>query len=263
MCDRTPGFENTGKTPLLLAVYCRLGEVVEALCRRGVDTSIGCPLWAALESEQEDTASVLVSHGADTDCWSPGPEGYLQTLLHRAIDDNQQDIAQFLIRSGCDLNAPKRPGPGGAGGEEARNNCTPLHLCCEWGLEQVVQTLVEHGANVNARDSDGKTPIHIAVQNQHTQIISLLLCHPNIDLSLRDKKGMSPFATALTVRNNKAAEAILERLPTAAEQFDNKGRNFLHMAIQKNDMESILFLLSIQVNLLSVSVLDQLLGRKN
>ena len=89
--------------------------------------------------------------------------------------------------------------------------------------------------------------MHIAIQNQHSQIISLLLCHPNIDLSIRDKKGLSPFATALTVRNNKAAQSILERLPTAAEQFDNKGRNFLHMAIQKGDMESILFLLTIQV----------------
>lgn len=111
----------------------------------------------------------------------------------------------------------------------------------------MVQTLIEHGANVNARDAEGKTPVHIAIINQHPQIISLLLCHPNINLSLRDKKGQSPFATALVVRNNKAAQAILERLPSAAEQFDNKGRNFLHTAIQKNDMESILFLLSIQV----------------
>lgn len=110
-----------------------------------------------------------------------------------------------------------------------------------------MQTLVEHGANVNARDAEGKSPIHIAIQNQHFQIISLLLCHPNIDLTLRDKKGLSPFATALTVRNNKAAQAILDKQPRAAEQFDNKGRNFLHMAIQNNDMENILFLLSIQV----------------
>ncbi|XP_015593022.1 rabankyrin-5 isoform X2 [Cephus cinctus] len=237
-----------GETPLQLCVHCRLGEVVEALCRRGVDTSIGCPLWDALDSDQEDTASILVAHGADTDCWGPGPDGSQQTLLHRAIDDNKEDIAQFLIRSGCSLNTPRRPGPDGSGGEEARDNCTPLHLCCQWGLEQVVQTLVEHGANVNARDSEGKTPVHVAIQNQHAQIISLLLCHPNIDLSLRDKRGMSPFATALTVRNHKAAQAILERLPTAAEQFDNKGRNFLHMAIQKGDLESVLFLLSIQVN---------------
>ncbi|KAK0087935.1 hypothetical protein PV325_013711 [Microctonus aethiopoides] len=237
-----------GETPLQLSVHCRLGEVVEALCRRGADTSTGCPLWDALDSDQEDTASILVTHGADTDCWTTGPDGCLQTLLHRAIDDNKEEIAQFLIRSGCDLNAPRRPGANGEGGEEAHDNCAPLHLCCQWGLEQVVQTLVEHGANVNARDAEGKTPIHIAIQNQHTQIISLLLCHPSLDLSLRDKKGLSPFATALTVRNNKAAQAILERLPTAAEQFDNKGRNFLHMAIQKDDMESILFLLSIQVD---------------
>jgi hypothetical protein len=37
-------------------------------------------------------------------------------------------------------------------------------------------------------------------------------------LSLRDKSGLSPFATALTFRNNKAAQAILDKLPSAAEQ---------------------------------------------
>ncbi|XP_054012865.1 rabankyrin-5 isoform X2 [Hylaeus anthracinus] len=237
-----------GETPLQLSVHCRLGEVVEALCKRGADTSVGCPLWDALDSDQEDIASILVKYGADTDCWSPGPDGCQQTLLHRAIDDNKEDVAQFLIRSGCDLNAPRRPGSDGRGGDEARDECTPLHLCCQWGLEQVVQTLIEHGADVNARDAEGKTPVHVAIQNQHSQIISLLLCHPSIDLNKRDKKGLTPFATALTFRNNKAAQAILERLPKAAEQYDNKGRNFLHTAIQKNDMESILFLLSIQVD---------------
>ncbi|XP_017884422.1 rabankyrin-5 [Ceratina calcarata] len=237
-----------GETPLQLSVHCRLGEVVEALCKRGVDTSIGCALWDALDSDQEDVASILVKYGADTDCWGPGPDDCQQTLLHRAINYNKEDIAQFLIRSGCDLNTPRKPGPNGSGGEEARDECTPLHLCCQWGLEQVVQTLIEHGANVNARDFEGKTPIHVAIQNQHSPIISLLLCHPNIDLTKRDKKGLTPFATALTYRNNKAAQAILERLPKAAEQYDNKGRNFLHTAIQKNDMESILFLLSIQVD---------------
>ncbi|CAL7948855.1 unnamed protein product [Xylocopa violacea] len=237
-----------GETPLQLSVHCRLGEVVEALCKRGVDTSIGCPLWDALDSDQEDVASILVKYGADTDCWGPGPDGCQQTLLHRAIDHNKEDIAQFLIRSGCDLNAPRRLGPDGAGGDEAKDECTPLHLCCQWGLEQVVQTLIEHSADVNARDVEGKTPVHVAIQNQHSQIISLLLCHPSIDLNKRDKKGLTPFATALTFRNNKAAQAILEKLPKAAEQYDNKGRNFLHTAIQKNDMESILFLLSIQVD---------------
>lgn len=60
-------------------------------------------MWDALDSEQEDTASILVKYGADTDCWGPGPDGCQQTLLHRAIDDNKEDIAQFLIRRYKDL----------------------------------------------------------------------------------------------------------------------------------------------------------------
>jgi len=68
------------------------------------------------------------------------------------------------------------------------------------------------------QDSEENTSLHIAIQNQHAEIISLLLGHPSIDLSLRNRVGLTPFATALTVRNHKAAQAILDKMPTAAEQ---------------------------------------------
>uniref|UniRef100_A0A1B6G1J7 FYVE-type domain-containing protein n=2 Tax=Cuerna arida TaxID=1464854 RepID=A0A1B6G1J7_9HEMI len=241
------------ETPLQLAILYNMPDVVEALCRRGIDMSAvdkynNCPLWAALEFGREDIASILVKNGVDTDHWSDGPEGCYQTLLHRAIDENKEQTAKFLVQSGCDLNTPRRAGPGGRGGEEAHDQQSPLHLCCQWGLESVVQTLVEHGANINVKDAEGKTPLHIAILNQHHSIISLLLCHPFLDLTVPDKNGLTPFATALSCRNNKAAQAVRDKLPTAAEQFDSKGRNFLHMAIQKNDVESVLFLLSIQVD---------------
>lgn len=85
-------------------------------------------------------------------------------------------------------------------------------------ITYVLQTLVEHGANINIRDAENKSPLHVAIENQHHEIISLLLRVPEIDLSVRDKTGLSPFATALTCRNNKAAQAILDKLPSAAEQ---------------------------------------------
>lgn len=50
------------------------------------------------DAGQDEVASTLVRHGCDTTAWSRGPEGCLQTLLHRAIDTNDENIACFLIR---------------------------------------------------------------------------------------------------------------------------------------------------------------------
>lgn len=57
---------------------------------------------------------------------------------------------QICVYSGCDINSPRKPGPGGRGGDESKDQSSPLHLCCHWGLQSVVQTLLEHGANINA-----------------------------------------------------------------------------------------------------------------
>ncbi|KAG8122752.1 putative Ankyrin repeat and FYVE domain-containing protein [Naja naja] len=242
-----------GETALQLAIKNQLPLVVDAICTRGADMSVpdekgNPPLWLALENNLEDIASTLVRHGCDATFWGPGPSGCLQTLLHRAIDENSEQIACFLIRSGCDVNSPRQPGANGEGDEEAHDRQTPLHLAACWGLEETVQCLLEFGANVNAQDAEGKTPIHVAIINQHNTIIQMMISHSAIQLNLRDRQGLTPFACAMTYKNNKAAEAILKREPGAAEQVDNKGRNFLHLAVQNSDIESVLFLISVQAD---------------
>lgn len=62
------------------------------------DRQGNCALWAALDSHQDDIASILVRHGADTDCWGAGPDGCQQTLLHRFV--TCQYISLINIRVG-------------------------------------------------------------------------------------------------------------------------------------------------------------------
>ena len=44
------------------------------------------------------------------------------------------------------------------------------------------------------------------------------MSHPLLDLTVRDRNGLTPFAAAMTYKNNKAAQSILDRESRAAEQ---------------------------------------------
>jgi len=88
---------------LQLAVKRHLPLVVENLCKRGADMAVldgegNSPLWTALDTGQEDIASILVTNKCDTTQWCTGPEKCQQTLLHRAIDENNDAVAVFLIK---------------------------------------------------------------------------------------------------------------------------------------------------------------------
>jgi len=47
----------------------------------------------------------------------------------------------------------------------------PLHDAVCHGLK-VVQLLVQHGAQLNVQNIDGKTPLHIAVERHHILVES-------------------------------------------------------------------------------------------
>ena len=54
---------------------------------------------------------------------------------------------------------------------------TPLHLAAFKGHKEIVEMLIAKGANVNAKDDDGITPLDGAMHQKHTETADLLRKH--------------------------------------------------------------------------------------
>ncbi len=79
------------------------------------------------------------------------------------------------------------------------NGCTALHNAVHMGHEDVVRILLAvDGVNVNARDNEGRTPLHCAVSNCITGqfVVGVLLRARGIDVNARDLRGRTPLHDA-------------------------------------------------------------------
>eukprot|EP00106_Octopus_bimaculoides_P020139 XP_014787581.1 PREDICTED: rabankyrin-5-like [Octopus bimaculoides] len=246
-----------GDAPLQLAIKRHLPVIVEALCASGVNMNIvdkdnNCPLWLALDSGQEDIAHILVKHGCDVDMWGEGPDGCQQNLLHQAIDENNEAVSCFLIRSACDKNSPRRPGPNEEGGEEARyiiiitdnKGRNFLHTAIMNGDIESVLFLISVHADVNSRVQDAQqyTPLHLAVLAL-SEIITRNLILAGADVNERTLHGESALHLSSMNDNASLVTALLEN-GVEINAVDENQNNALHIAVAHGNMHTIRCLLT-------------------
>ena len=117
--------------------------------------------------------------------------------LHWAAWFGNDDMAWFLLytsisgkteRSETDINAQNKYGE------------TALHYAAKLGREVCVGDILlrRTDINLNIKESRwGNTPLHEAAKNGHTEVVTMLLAHQDINPNLRNDAGFTPLQLAM------------------------------------------------------------------
>lgn len=68
-------------------------------------------------------------------------------------------------------------------------------MCAEQGNSHVVQLLLGYGADIDAVDEYGRTPLHYAVQNNHIEVVRQLV-EGGAMTTIADVNGRNPMHLA-------------------------------------------------------------------
>uniref|UniRef100_A0A8D0P0W3 Ankyrin repeat domain-containing protein 16 n=1 Tax=Sus scrofa TaxID=9823 RepID=A0A8D0P0W3_PIG len=186
--------------------------------------------------------------------------------LHEAASMGHRDCVRYLLGRGAAVDCLKKA------------DWTPLMMACTRRNLEVVQDLVEHGANpllknkdgwnsfhIASREGDprilqylltvcpaawkteskvGRTPLHTAAMHGCLEAVKLLLQRCQYEADCRDKCGLTPFMDAIQCGHLGVARLLLEKHKAQVSSEDSLGAQALHRAAVTGQDEAIRFLVS-------------------
>ena len=235
--DDKDGDDNTS---LHLTAKINRNETMHALlsdfkCDPNIKNKEGrTPLHIACMCGNLSGVELLRKHGARANA----NDIHSYTPLSLAVLNNHTSIVSALVSEfGCDPN-----------------DGVSLHTACRCGDLSMVRTLIGCGASVNEKDVGGKTPLSLAVLNNHTSIVSALVsefgCDPNDGVSLHTacKHGSMKMVMCGAHVNDKHGNlSMVKTLIECGASVDGKdgdGNTSLHLTAKIKRNETMQALLS-------------------
>ena len=111
---------------------------------------------------------------------------------------------------------------------------TPLHFCggaggASYGKD-FAKVLLDAGANLEARDAGGRTPLILSAFNNKTSDILKFLLEEKADVNAVDNEGETPLHKAINYSNNYKIMEILLEEGADVNATDKQGNTPLHIA---------------------------------
>lgn len=185
------------KTALHCAAECGATQLIQPLLDRGAridlqDASGRSALARAITLRHFATACALLDSGADASAADHGGATALHCVVcaTRKTSSDTEALVGRLVASGAVVDCVDC---GGA---------TPLYLAVARGYGRVVRLLVEHGADLFLNTERGNDAVRRAVVNGDVEMARLLLEQPGADVNHRDGDGRTALhlAASMTVR---------------------------------------------------------------
>ncbi|KAF5579615.1 ankyrin protein [Fusarium pseudocircinatum] len=186
---------------LHLATLFGLGDLVESLMKNiDIDSRDSCGrtalVWAleclAFKFEYRPQSGESKTRNYD---------------IYAGIENSYRRIIKALSRSGANLHIP------GCHGD------TPLHLAAILGDVEIVQYLLDHGADTHISNQDGYIPLVVAVINRKESAFMKLLEREAVDICGENSR------TALMEAATIGDSALVEKLINKGAKVDHRDRD--------------------------------------
>lgn len=236
-CDVNAPDQLAGDRPLHCAVASGNPQLVTLLIWHGANvngrTGFGyAPLHMAASRGDKAIAELLLSRGADPNARSKTGE----TPLYGAAAHGYLDVARLLVSRGADVNVvdddfhatPLEQAVicgGGAqmvkfllyrGADPNHNAARSLREAAAQGQREIMDLLMDAGADINAATDSGWTPLHSAVQSGDPLAVEFLI-RKGARINAKDRSGRTPLALAYS---EAQIEEKLASLPPPDPSFD-------------------------------------------
>jgi ankyrin repeat protein len=179
------------------------GLLQTLLTRHSTDAHAAYALHYASSGGAADAITWLITRGNDVNITNHRNQSPLYLTTCCVYPERRAACATILLAAGANPDI-RSSYPG---------NCA-LHCALETGDQAMVQLICDAGADIDLRDHNSRTPLHIAVQKNLALVRLVLKYAPDLTLTTNDRRGTETALDNVHRRKQKAMVKLLENATT-------------------------------------------------